>query len=153
MTVSRSILVAALPLLDLLVGCAIDRFPTPGKELRSALGYYRQVEEMEASYFRARGHYGNLDAIFPFASGTGEFSIRQECQGGYCFEVTAANKTYVIRVVPPQGGRSASRAVALALRRSDTHDSRCLWQTSGRPAQSNTFSTANCELRAVIAAT
>jgi hypothetical protein len=55
---------------------------------------------MEASYFRARGHYGNLDAIFPFASGTGEFSIRQECQGGYCFEVTAANKTYLIRVVP-----------------------------------------------------
>jgi hypothetical protein len=114
MTVSRSILVAALPLLGSLLGCAIDRFPTPGKELRSALGYYRQAEEMEASYFRAHGHYGSLDAIFPLASGTGKFRISQGCQGGYCFEVTASNKTYVIRVVPRKvGDQSPERLLSL----------------------------------------
>lgn len=130
MAVPRSILTAALPLLGSLVGCAIDRFPTPGRELRSALGYYRQIEVMEASFFRAKGHYGSLEAILPFASGTGEFRIRQQCQGGYCFEVTASNQTYEVRVVPHKVGDQPPERL-LSLYGDQTH---IVHVAFGRPA-------------------
>jgi hypothetical protein len=127
---SRSVAFFALSLLGLLVGCAMDRFTTtPAIELRSALGYYKQLEAMESSYFRANGKFGDLHAILPFASGSGEFRVREACQGGYCFTVTPSSRGYVIRITPHKADGFQDRL--LSLYGDETHVIRAHY---GRPA-------------------
>ena len=84
----------------MLSGCIVEKWTTPADELKVLLGYYAHIKRLEQEQRQIRGTYVDLVNLSRTDQDKGEFRVRSECEGGYCFKLSAHHEGYQLRIVP-----------------------------------------------------
>jgi type II secretory pathway pseudopilin PulG len=79
-----------------------ERWTNPAAELRQLLAYYGDVEARQKQYYAEKGRYATAlsDLAAVDFSRRPRVRITSECQDAYCFDLSANNSGYVIRITP-----------------------------------------------------
>ena len=95
-------------------GCTFERWNSPADELNVTLGFYKKINGMETDYFTKFGEYADMQNLLHSFNGKDKYRLKEECEGGYCFEVRTTDLSYTIRIRPQLlGGASRGRHLSL----------------------------------------
>lgn len=96
-------------------GCIVEKWTTPGDELKVLLGYYANINRLEQEQRQIRGTYVDLADLSRSDHGNGDFQVRSECEGSYCSQISRQYNGYQLRIVPHGDALASQRHRRMSL--------------------------------------